>query len=84
VLTRIFGLKRDQVTSGWRKLNNEELADHPACLEGDEKCKQNFSWKPDRKRPYRRSRHIDVRTIFKWILGKETVDWIHLAQERDW
>jgi hypothetical protein len=25
VLKRIFGLKRDEVTGGWRKLNNEEL-----------------------------------------------------------
>jgi hypothetical protein len=25
VLRRIFGLKRDQVTGGWRKLYNEEL-----------------------------------------------------------
>jgi hypothetical protein len=25
VLSRIFGLKRDEVTGGWRKLHNEEL-----------------------------------------------------------
>jgi hypothetical protein len=25
VLWRIFGLKRDEVTGGWRKLHNEEL-----------------------------------------------------------
>jgi hypothetical protein len=25
VLRRIFGLKRDEVMGGWRKLNNEEL-----------------------------------------------------------
>jgi hypothetical protein len=25
VLIRIFGLKRDEVTGGWRKLHNEEL-----------------------------------------------------------
>jgi hypothetical protein len=25
VLTKIFGLKRDEVTGGWRKLHNEEL-----------------------------------------------------------
>jgi hypothetical protein len=25
VLRRIFGLKRDEVTGGWRKLYNEEL-----------------------------------------------------------
>jgi hypothetical protein len=25
VLRRIFGPKRDEVTGGWRKLNNEEL-----------------------------------------------------------
>jgi hypothetical protein len=27
VLRRIFGLKRDEVTEGWRKLHNEELHD---------------------------------------------------------
>jgi hypothetical protein len=27
VLRRIFGLKRDEVTGGWRKLHNEELPD---------------------------------------------------------
>jgi hypothetical protein len=27
VLRRIFGLKRDQMTGGWRKLYNEELHD---------------------------------------------------------
>jgi hypothetical protein len=25
VLRRIFGLKRDEVTGGWRKLHNEKL-----------------------------------------------------------
>jgi hypothetical protein len=27
VLRRIFGSKRDEVTGGWRKLNNDELRD---------------------------------------------------------
>jgi hypothetical protein len=27
VLRRIFGLKRDEVMEGWRKLHNEELRD---------------------------------------------------------
>jgi hypothetical protein len=27
VLRRIFGLKRDEVTGGWRKLHYEELRD---------------------------------------------------------
>jgi hypothetical protein len=27
VLRRIFGLRRDEVTGEWRKLNNEELHD---------------------------------------------------------
>jgi hypothetical protein len=27
VLRRIFGPERDEVTGGWRKLNNEELRD---------------------------------------------------------
>jgi hypothetical protein len=29
VLRRIFGLKRDEVTGGWRKLHNEQL--HNLC-----------------------------------------------------
>jgi hypothetical protein len=27
VLRRIFGLKRNEVTGGWKKLHNEELRD---------------------------------------------------------
>jgi hypothetical protein len=27
LLRRIFGLKRDEITRGWRKLHNEELHD---------------------------------------------------------
>ena len=27
VLRRVFGLKRDEVTEGWRELHNEELSD---------------------------------------------------------
>jgi hypothetical protein len=27
VLRRIFGLRRDEVTGGWRELHNEELRD---------------------------------------------------------
>jgi hypothetical protein len=27
---------------------------------------------------------IDRRIILKWILGMEAMDWIHLAQDRDW
>jgi hypothetical protein len=27
VLRRIFGLKKDEVTGGWKKLHNEELRD---------------------------------------------------------
>jgi hypothetical protein len=27
VLRRIFGLRRDDVTGGWKKLHNEELRD---------------------------------------------------------
>jgi hypothetical protein len=27
VLRRVFGLKKDEVTGGWRKLRNEKLSD---------------------------------------------------------
>jgi hypothetical protein len=32
VLRRVFGLKRDKVTGGWRKLHNEELHDFYSSL----------------------------------------------------
>jgi hypothetical protein len=33
VLRGIYGLKRDEVTEGWRKLHNEELHDLYSSLE---------------------------------------------------
>jgi hypothetical protein len=61
VLRRIFGLKREEVTGGWRKLHNMELHklySSPNIIVviklrrmrwvghgRNEKCIQNFSWK---------------------------------------
>jgi hypothetical protein len=39
VLRRIFGPKRDEVTGGWSKLNNEELRDlysSPSIIKHDQ------------------------------------------------
>jgi hypothetical protein len=40
VLRRIFGLKRDEVTGGWRKLHNEQL--HNLCCSSNTIRKENY------------------------------------------
>jgi hypothetical protein len=51
----------------------------------DEKCVQNFCRKPDGKRPPGRPRHRwkDIISTALTEIGQESVDWIHLAQDRD-
>jgi hypothetical protein len=41
VLTDIFGLKRDEVSKGWRKLHNEELHNLYS------KCNYNYEYEED-------------------------------------
>jgi hypothetical protein len=69
-LRRIFGPKREEVAGGWRRLHNEglhNLYSSPNVKEDemgracsphgrDEKCRQNFGRKPERKRPLGRPR----------------------------
>jgi hypothetical protein len=70
VLRRIFGLKKDKVTGGWRKLQNEELYNlyispsiirliksriGTACsTNGEEECLQDFGGRARRKETTRK------------------------------
>jgi hypothetical protein len=62
VLRRIFGLKRDEVTGGWRKLHNEMAR---ACSTNGEKrtAYRILVGKPEGKRPLGRPRHRWVGNI---------------------
>jgi hypothetical protein len=97
VLRRIFGPKRDEVTGEWRKLHNEEhpqislgrqmrWAGHVARMGEERKAYKVLVGKPEGKRQLRRPRcrwedgiRMDLREI-----GLGGVDWIRLAQDRDW
>jgi hypothetical protein len=41
VLRRIFGMRRDEVRGGWRKLHNEELHNGGWKMEMDRACSTN-------------------------------------------
>jgi hypothetical protein len=44
---RIFGLKRDEVTGGWRKLHNEELHNlysSPSIIRMVKSRRMGFTW----------------------------------------
>jgi hypothetical protein len=75
VLRRIFGLKRDEVAVGWRKLHNEEPGN--ACI--------LLVRKPERKRPLgiRRRRWVDNIKMDLGEIGWGGMNWIGLAQDRD-
>jgi hypothetical protein len=97
-LRRIFGAKRDKVTGGWRKLHSSPniirqiksrrmmWAGHVARMGEGRNVYKVFIGKPEGKRPLGRPRHrwedgirMDLREI-----GLGGVDWIRLAQDRDW
>jgi hypothetical protein len=44
VLRRIFGLKRDRVRGGWRKLHNEELHDLPSIIRIITSRRMKWAW----------------------------------------
>jgi hypothetical protein len=94
---RIFGPKRDKVTGGWRKQHNEELhslysspsiiknAGHVAQMGVKRKAYRILVGNPEGKRPLGRPRRrwmnnikMDLREI-----GRDGMDWIDLAQDRD-
>jgi hypothetical protein len=67
-------------------IKEDEMGEACSVHGGDEKCVQLLLGKPEGKRPVRRLRHrrednikMDLREI-----GFGCVDWIHLAQDRDW
>jgi hypothetical protein len=68
MLRRIFGLKRDEVTRGWRKLHNEErhnLNSSPSIVR---KMKsRNMRWAVNVARIGRRGMHVG----FLWDCQKE-------------
>jgi hypothetical protein len=98
VLRRIFGLKRDEVTGGWRKVHNEELHNsHSSPNVIRMITSKRMTWKihveernayrilvgkPEGKIPLRRPR-------YKWKVNVEMdlreigMDWINLARDRD-
>jgi hypothetical protein len=77
VLRRIFGLKRDEVVGGWRKLHNEELHNlycSPSIVRVIKSRRGRSAYrilvgKPEGKRSLGR---LDVggRIILRWILER--------------
>jgi hypothetical protein len=65
VLSRIFGLKRDEVTGGWRKLHNEELRDlycSPSIIRIIKTRRMRWAWHVARKG--------EKRNAYRLLLGK--------------
>jgi hypothetical protein len=86
VLGRIFGLKRDEVTRGWRKPRRMRWAGYAACMGVVRNAYKILVGNPKGKRPLGRHRcrwedniKIDLRAIGFWH-----VDWFHLIQDRYW
>jgi ribosome biogenesis protein Nip4 len=98
VLRRIYGPRRDEVTEGWRKLQNEELynlycsaniikaiKERRMKSAKHEKCVQNMNKKTEGKGALgrpRSTREDNIKTYLRKA-GLEDVDWIHLAQYKD-
>jgi hypothetical protein len=90
VLRRIFLPKRDEVTGGWRKLYNEELHNlyfSPTIIRVIKSSTMKWRtdiWLESLKGKYHlQNLGVDGRIILSWIIRKG-VDWIYLAQDRDW
>jgi hypothetical protein len=97
VFRRIFGLKRDEMMGGWRKLHNQELcqdfsiksrrmkwAGHIARIGEKRNAYRLLVGKPGGKRPLGRVRPTWVDNIRLDLVevGWGDVDWIGLAQDR--
>jgi hypothetical protein len=98
VLSR-FGLKRDEVMGGWRKLHNGELCDlysSPSIIRMNKS--KRIKWEGHVAQMGRRGMHIgywretqkerDVRgwTLLKWIFERQNwggMEWTDLVQDRD-
>jgi hypothetical protein len=98
VLRRIVGPKREEVPGGWRRLHNEELHNlHTlpnmvrvikdgevgrACSMHGRNERFTQFWSENLKgRDNSEGLGIDE-IILEWMLGKLSVDWMHLAQDR--
>jgi hypothetical protein len=65
VLRRIFGPKRDKVTGGWRKLNNEELHDlysSPSIIRIINSMRMRWEWHV--------ARMGEMRNVYRLLVGK--------------
>jgi PAS domain-containing protein len=99
VLRRMFGLKRDEVTGGWRKLHNALFARYNEndeikedemgreCSTNGEKrnAYRTLMGKPEGKRPLGspRSRWVDKTKMDLREVRWSSIDWIDVAQDRD-
>jgi hypothetical protein len=99
VLRRIFGLKRDEVTGGWRKLHNEELHNlysSPSIIRmiksrrmrwaGHVGMHVGYRWEIQKERDHGEDQgHRWVNNIKMDLreIGWDGMDWIDLAQDRD-
>jgi hypothetical protein len=80
VLRKIFGLKGDEIISGWREFPNEELLNlhsssdisrmnkHVARMHEKRNAYKILAGKPERKRPLGRPRHRWE--MLKWMLER--------------
>jgi hypothetical protein len=93
-LRRILGPKRDAVTGVWRKLHNElhNLYSSPRNIRMIKSRRMRWRnayrtlvGKPERKRPFGRliCRWVDNIRMDLRETGLDSVDWIHMAQNRD-
>ena len=97
-LRRIFGSKRDEATGEWRKLHSEELNDSVLLIEKSRRMGwaaghvvrmglyRVLVGKPVGRRaigrPRRKWKDNIKMNLRKWDV--EDMDWIELAQDRDW
>jgi hypothetical protein len=88
VLRTIFEPKRDEVTGGWRKLDEvkEDEMGRACSTHGDMlDAYRMLVGKPDGRKPLWRRRHRreDNIKIYLGDMGWGGMDWIDLAQDRD-
>ena len=97
-LRKIFGPKRDEVTSEWRKLHYDlsDLYSSPNQLEKNEmggacstygrEAHTGFWWGNLRERDHLKDLGVDGVIILRWIFRKwygGDMDWIDLAEDKD-
>jgi hypothetical protein len=70
VLSRIFGLKRDEVMEGWRKLHNKQLCGFYSSPSTIRIIKLRMKWARHVARMGRRLMHIGRKAKWKETTGK--------------